>query len=265
MTDLTDIVPIDELFESQEERLLASRTLDIVRETLQTADPQLTGFLDPMEQNVMRQVLRRLPDVRYVMFGGYRRAERKRAIIIPSYFVNEYLDFQIGAVEIVPDSDGELLSQQDYLGAILSIGLSKDTVGDIVVSESRGQAFVDASVQEFIERTLNRVGRFKATVSIIDPERAEVVPERVEEIDRTVASLRLDSVAAAGYSESRTKMAKDIRAGRVKLNWNPVIKPDIEVKTGDVISIRGRGRVVVQEVLGETRKGRVRIRLKKLI
>lgn len=263
LTDPIDVVPVDEMFESSEDKRIAARTIDIVRQTLQTADSRLTGFLNPTEQDVMRSILRRLPDVRYVMFGGYRGAERKRAIIIPSFFANEYLDFRIGALEIVPSSDGEVLSHGDYLGSILSLGLSRDRVGDIVVNGGRSQVFVDASIQQSVQGTLARVGRFRATVSVIDPERVEVAYENVEDIERTVASLRLDSVAAAGYSASRTKMTKEIRAGQVKLNWSLTTRPDVEVKTGDIISMRGRGRVEVQEVLGETRKGRVRIRLRK--
>lgn len=262
LIDPIDVVPVDEMFESAEHKQVAARTIDYVRETLQTADSRLTEFLSSAEQDVMRSVLRRLPDVRYVMFGGYRGAERKRAIIIPSYFVNEYLDFQIGAIEIVPDTDREVLSRSDYEKALLALGLDADRFGDVIVNDDRAQIFVDSSVEQFVVERLTRVGRFRATVTAIDPERVDVASESVE-IERTVASLRLDSVAAAGYSSSRTKMAREIKAGQVKLNWNLIVKPDVEVKTGDVISMRGRGRVVIEEVLGETRKGRLRIRLRK--
>lgn len=265
MADAFDEIVVAEQFKSDEDRLIAGRTLDLVRQTLQTADPQSMGFLNPAEQDVARAVLHRIPDVRYVMYGGYRGAERKRVIVMPSYFLNEYLDYQIGAIEIVPETDGEAVTHGDYLGAILALGLNRDKVGDIVVCADRAQVFVDSALEQHIETTLTRVGRFRATARSIDPDRVEVVPERVEEIERTVASLRLDSVAAAGYSTSRTHMTKEIKARRVKLNWNLVLKPDIEVQVGDVISMAGRGRVVLEEVLGETRKGRVRIRLKKLI
>lgn len=265
MVDILNEVRIEEFFASDAERQMASRVVDLVRQTLQTADPRTTGFLDPAQQEVLRQILQRIPDVRFVMFGGYRNAERKRAIIMPSYFINEYLDFQIGAVEIVTDGQGESLSHRDYLGAVLSLGLNRDRIGDIVVLEDCGQVFVDAGTQEFLETTLTRVGRFRATARPIDPDRVEVAPERIQEIERTVASLRLDSVAAAGYSTSRTKMAREIKARQVKLNWDQVTRPDVLVSAGDVIAMPGRGRVVLDQVVGETKKGRVRIRLKKLL
>ncbi|NLU40960.1 MAG: photosystem II S4 domain protein [Firmicutes bacterium] len=265
MVDILSGVRIEELFSADADRMMASRVAELVRQTLQTADPQITGFLDPAQQEVLRQVLHCTPDVRYVMSGGYRGAERKRAIIMPSYFINEYLDFRIGAVEIIPQSDGEPLSQEDYLRAVLSLGLDRDRFGDIVALDDRGQVFVDAEVQEFVEKALTRVGRYRAAARSIDPDRVDVVPEQVHEIERTVASLRLDSVAAAGYATSRTRMAEQIRARQVKLNWDEVEKPDLQVSCGDVISMRGRGRVVLEEVIGETKKGRFRIRLKKLV
>lgn len=124
----------------------------------------------------------------------------------------------------------------------MALGLDADRFGDVIVNDDRAQIFVDSSVEQFVVERLTRVGRFRATVTAIDPERVDVASESVE-IERTVASLRLDSVAAAGYSSSRTKMAREIKAGQVKLNWNLTVKPDVEVKTGDVISMRGRGRV----------------------
>ncbi len=265
MVDILSAVGTEELFSTEAEREMAFRVTELVRQTLQTADPQITGFLDPAEQEVLRQVSHCTPDVRYVMSGGYRGAERKRAVIMPSYFINEYLDFRIGAVEIAPETDGEPLSHQDYLGALLSLGLDGDRFGDIVVLDDRGQAFVDTEVQELVEKALTRVGRYRAAARAIDPDRVDVIPEQVHEIERTVASLRLDSVAAAGYSTSRTRMAREIRARQVKLNWNDVEKPDVQVSCGDIISMRGRGRVVLEEVIGETKKGRFRIRLKKLV
>jgi RNA-binding protein YlmH len=263
--DILSGVRVEERFSTDAERQMALRVTDLVRRTLQTADPQITGFLDPAQQEVLRRVLQSIPDVRYVMSGGYRSAERKRAVVMPSYFINEYLDFGIGAVEIVPETDGEPLSHQDYLGAVLSLGYDRDKFGDIVVLDDRGQVFVDAGIEESVVTALTRVDRYRASARPIDPERVDVIPEQVQEIERTVASLRLDSVAAAGYSTSRTKMAREIKARQVKLNWCQIERPDVQVSCGDVISMRGRGRVVLEEVIGETKKGRVRIRLKKLV
>jgi len=99
----------------------------------------------------------------------------------------------------------------------------------------------------------------------IDPEQIAVEPERVREIKATVASLRLDAVAAAGFGTSRTKIAREIKGERVKVNWKLVNNPAHEINPGDVLSIRGRGRVVVEQITGTTKKGRIGLVLKRMI
>ncbi len=64
---------------------------------------------------------------------------------------------------------------------------------------------------------------------------------------------------------SRTAMAREIKAGRVKLNWSEVNSPSEDVKEGDVLSIRGRGRVEIAEAGGTTRKGRIHLSLRRLL
>ena len=104
-----------------------------------------------------------------------------------------------------------------------------------------------------------QVGRVPIILKEIDEEQLAVEPERIKEIKGTVASLRLDAVAAEGFGTSRSKMVREIKGERVKLNWKPVSNPALAISEGDVLSIRGRGRVVVSEVGGTTRKGRTSI------
>lgn len=78
-----------------------------------------------------------------------------------------------------------------------------------------------------------------------------------------MASLRLDAVAAAGFGVSRTKVVREIKAERIKVNWQVIPNPAHQVAQGDIISFRGRGRVVIQEVQGTTRKGRISILLQR--
>ncbi|MPM83120.1 hypothetical protein SDC9_130183 [bioreactor metagenome] len=89
--------------------------------------------------------------------------------------------------------------------------------------------------------------------------------ERVKEIKTTVPSLRLDVVAAAGYGVSRTRMSDEIAADKIKVNWQGAKNSSQPIKAGDIISMRGRGRVEVCEIIGQTKKGRISILLKRFI
>ena len=75
--------------------------------------------------------------------------------------------------------------------------------------------------------------------------------------------MRADSIAAAGYGCSRSRAAADIDADKLKLNWQPVKNASQSIKEGDVLSMRGRGRLEVQEVRGQTKKGRIVVVLKR--
>ena len=78
-----------------------------------------------------------------------------------------------------------------------------------------------------------------------------------------MASLRIDSAISECYGLSRTISSKLIEADKVKLNYKVITNSSKAIKQGDLISVRGYGRFIIEEVIGETRKGRVRIQIKK--
>ncbi len=246
-----------------EERAIGARIVDIAESSLKQGEPQATDFLDPLSQTVAVGLLGSIAEVSYKSFGGYPRAERKRLLIFPQYYLTELLDEPITVLEIQLKSAFDTAGHRDVLGALLATGLGREKLGDIIVMERGAQAIVAKEAATYLRDHLAQVGRSPVAVEEIDPERLEVEPERVKEIRSTVASMRLDAVAGSGFGTSRTKMVRDIKSERVKLNWQPVTNPAREVAEGDVISIRGRGRVVIEEVSGTTRKGRLSLLLKR--
>ena len=127
------------------------------------------------------------------------------------------------------------------------------------------QIIVDSSISAFILNELQRIGAANVKVRTIEFSALQQKPETVKEIRSTVASLRLDSVAAAGFGVSRTQMTEEIQAEKVKVNWKDAKNAAQNVKAGDIISFRGRGRVEVVEITGQTKKGRTGVLLKRYI
>ena len=72
----------------------------------------------------------------------------------------------------------------------------------------------------------------------------------------TVASLRLDSVLASMFSMSRGKAQEAIHMGLAAVNNRIVDKPDHFLSEGDKVSLRGKGKAVLKEVGGKSRKDR---------
>ena len=123
----------------------------------------------------------------------------------------------------------------------------------------------DKSFANYIESNLTQIGSAPVIINEIAREDLAQREEKVKIINATVADLRLDAVAAAGYGVSRSRMADEIKSLNVRVNWKEAKKPSQSVNEGDVISFRSRGRVEVAEIRGTTKKGRMSIILKRYI
>lgn len=248
----------------EEDRALIGHLLDLGARSLGTQSPVHADFLDPHQREIASRELAVLTGLRCLYYGGFRRAERQRLILTPDFLLVEAIDPRLGFLEIKP-ADASDLTHQDYLGAVLSLGVKREKIGDLIVLADRCQMVAVQETATYLLANLARIGRTKAAAILIEPEQLQVPPEQIKEIKTTVASPRLDAVASDGFGTSRTRMVREIKAGRVRVNWQPSLNPDRQLQEGDVISIRGRGRVIVAAVTGETKKGRMGLLLKRLI
>ncbi len=64
----------------------------------------------------------------------------------------------------------------------------------------------------------------------------------------------LDTVLATAYPLSRSKVTSYIEAGRVFVNGKLITSNGYHLKEGDIISVRGLGRIRYDGMLSETKK-----------
>lgn len=242
-----------------EEELTIANTLDKAEAALCKHEPVFTNFLNPYQRGLATSVLDQIYDLKYRAYGGFKRAERQRFGLMPDYYMFELVTKPLAFLEISGNFKFAEVSHRDFLGAILGTGIKREMVGDLVVDRGKCQAIVAEEMQEYLTLNLDRVHQVPVEVKEVDPEQLAVTPENVKELKTTVASLRLDSVASSGFSTSRTKMAQKIKAGNVKLNWKTETDPAQMVEMDDIISIRGRGRVEIDERLGRSKKDRIKL------
>lgn len=245
--------------QGEQEEIIGSHVFDLAKIAWESNRPQVTDFYDPYERKVAQSVLGGMPEVGVIYQGGYKQAERARLVIYPQFYLMETIASSIKVLEAKGNFNFQEVTHGDYLGAILGTGLKRSKTGDLIILKDGCQAIVAAEVADYLLSNWAQVHQVSISVREIDEEQLAVEPERIKEIRSTVASLRLDAVAAEGYSSSRSKMVREIKAEKVKLNWKPVTNPALSISQGDVLSVRGRGRVVVSEVGGTTRKGRTSI------
>ena len=135
------------------------------------------------------------------------------------------------------------------------------SVGDILVQGERGaQVLTTPEMARFLTSALTQVRSVPVTTLPTSLAELRVPPPRVDEFTSVEASMRLDSIASAGFRMSRSKMSDLISGGSVKVNWKEGTKGKIVVHQGDIISVRGKGRVEVGEVT-TTKKGRFSVAL----
>ena len=147
----------------------------------------------------------------------------------------------------------------------MALGCKREILGDIIFIPEGAQFVADKALNTYIMSNLTQIGSATVSLKTIEPSQLLQKEEKVKVISATVAALRLDAVAAAGYGVSRSRMADEIKGLNVKVNWKDAKNAAQNVVEGDIISFRGRGRVEVAEIRGTTKKGRVSVTLKRYI
>lgn len=167
-------------------------------------------------------------------------------------------DFPIVIIQILPLSKkfSLPLSHRDYLGAILSLGIERDKLGDIFVGENEGYVVCHNDVSALIQQSLDRVGRVsvKATVCAFVPPSA--LPKK-QELEIVVSSLRCDVLVCKTYNLSRDDALEIFRENRVRINGNATTNNSYTLKNGDVVSVRGYGKFEFLRQNGLSRKGKL--------
>lgn len=254
-----------------EDKLLVSKLLDKAVRSRRNREYVHSGFLDPYQRAVLEKALLNVKDIYYTFSGGYEGAERVIAVFGPEPFTDETsgpeLPFRVvkaKPVSRVRVTDSKL-SHRDYLGSLMGLGINREKIGDILVNEDYCDIIVLEEIADFISYNLQKAGNIRLDVTIGLIGDLEAAGNRAREIKTTVASLRLDVIAGACFGMSRTKAADIIRAEYVNVNWESEKNPDKLLRQGDIISMRGKGKAVLELVGNISKKGRTFVLLKRLV
>ena len=241
-----------------DDELPAAKVIDKYEALERQNTPQSTKFLTERELKVLSPLLEELK-VPYTVWGGLDKAERAIIILLPDWMEPEKVKSGPACpIRVIRASfTGEKLSHRDFLGALMGIGIERETVGDIIVREGSCDIVVLKEILPFVLDNLSSAGRTKLKLEEISEAQSEEAEFKL--IKDTVASLRLDAVVSTGYSISRDKAAQAIRTGKASINGLECLKPDKEVREGDRITLKGLGRTKLTAVKGLSKKGRIMI------
>lgn len=247
---------------TDDDKVLLDRVLDRAEMAEEKYITKYSFFLDERQQGLCRQALASVKFENYRLWGGFEEAERRVLCTYPEYDVPSNDDFPIRAVTFAY-RQADKLGHRDFLGSLMGLGITRSSVGDILVGEGKAAVFVKDTVAGDV-LSITKVGRVgvKASQGL---DSTLVVRREFKEITGTVASLRFDCVVALAVRQSREKAAAAIKAGLAEIGHVKVLRPDKEVCVGDVFSVRGQGKFMLKSVDGKSAKDRSHITICKYI
>lgn len=256
---------------SEKDKLLISKVKDKIKFCETKNKIQTTDFLDQMEQKIVEKYLRTQKISNYFYTGGFEEAERKILILYPEKLENMLsnidLNEYINVIRIIlPNEMNGEYSHRNYLGGLMKLGIAREKVGDILVDDNGADILVSPEVLKFLLTNISSLTRFsKSKIEKIELKDLRKIEVKKETITITIPSMRLDNIVAELAKCSRGKANEILEQERVLVNYEIVTKSSKEIKEKDTITIRGKGRVVIKNIVGNSRKGRLFVEVEKFI
>lgn len=243
--------------------LLLKRLKDLTNGSIKSNTTRYTDFLDPRQQSLVLGFFKKHKSTFFRFYGGHEEAERRICAIYSENNDESNIEFPIEILKLSWNPYRKV-GHRDILGSILGNGIKRDKIGDIILhGEDMAYIVVHKDICTYIVNNLLKIGNTSVKI-----EHADSIPSysrSIQQISTVVASMRLDCVLCAGFGLSRSKAQEVIKGSRVFVNWDMKNSVSMEIKEGDMISYRGKGRIHIQSILGSTKKDRIKISIVKYI
>ena len=240
--------------------LVKKRFIELARKAYNTGIFTFTDFLGLAEQSAFSEMKKEIGGIPYVAFGGAEGAERVMIRFGSEEDAGYSLPFPISIVRAEPLSQkyADRLTHRDFLGAILNLGIERDTVGDIVIIDNVGYVFAKEDMATYIADSLTKVKRSDMKVSVTD-----TLPEgelyRTEQRTVQISGERLDAVVAKVFSLSREDAQSLFRKRLVFADGREISSSSYTPKEGERISVRGHGRFIYLGTKSLSKKGKLNV------
>ena len=255
----------------KDDKILLAQVSDKIEMCENKNKIEYTNFLDLAQIELVQNYIDKLKIENYISYGGYEQSERKLFVIYPKKFNSTVVEKNlVSIVKIVriqlPDELKGKYAHRDYLVAVIKLGVKREKVGDIIVDNDGADIIVEKDISKFLLENLSGLTRFsKSKITIEKIDNLRTVEVRREEREIIVSSLRLDNVISELARCSRNKALDIINMERVFVNFQCETKKTKQIKTGDMVTIRGKGRFYIKELVGQTKSGRVIVKIEKFV
>lgn len=244
------------LASSGEDRETLAKVFDKAQYAAKSGRAAFTEFLSEREYSEVLKRCKNIDSTPMTAFGGYDNALR-----MVVRFSEEEEAFPIQAIRVTGKGI-DSLRHPDFLGSLMSLGIERKYIGDIVKGEGECIIFALDTMAGYIADSLKEVGGVYVNCTLEDITEVEITP-KFEEITGTVSAMRADSVVSVMLKTSRSKAQEYIEGQRFFLNQVLCTKCDKEIKENDILTVRGHGKGRLSPVSGRSKKGRIFITIQK--
>jgi RNA-binding protein YlmH len=250
----------------REEDEIKRRVLDLANRCYQQNQYTFSGFLNAGEQALIFSMEQEISFVPWTLFGGGEDCERRMIRFGSEELLGYEEPFPISCLVVKPllKKFADELSHRDFLGALMNLGIERDVLGDIIVKDNVGYVFCEDRMAEYLKEHLDKV-KHTSIFCVITKECPQDAKPDLQEEELVVSSNRCDAVIAKVFQLSRSQSVELFRAKKVFVNGRQYENNSGILKGQDIVSVRGFGKFVFSGFLNETKKGRIRIGIKRYI
>ena len=189
--------------------------------------------------------------------GGWADPERWQACFHP--YGDEPL-FTAVWLEIRWPAKFVRCDHRDLLGSLMALGMDRSFFGDLIALEDHAYLLALPEMAQRLPGEWLKAGSAPLTVRVLEEPPVIEAPQGAMLRD-TVPSLRLDAILASGMKLSRARAAELIREGAVSVDHRQETRTDRLLTEGQLLSVRGFGRIRLREAGAPTRKDRLPVQL----
>lgn len=247
---------------TKEDQLFLEKAWEWIQRVEDQYIPVLSDFLNPHQVSLVKNLASHR-ELKLFDSADVWPSEQSRLLLAPAYYELDPTDFELELLAIRFQSQFGKLTHPQVLGSLLhQTGLDRRVFGDILIGENQVQVFVERPYVSLITQEVRKIGRLGVTISISAMEELLQLEEVVQTKTIFLDSLRLDRLVASAFQLGRSKAAQLVKANKIKVNYQERTEVSYPIKAGDMLSIRGKGRIYVGESTGLSKSGRIKVELK---
>ena len=246
----------------EETELIKKRFAELADRSYTKGQFTFTQFLSMADLSLFYEEKRSLDYAGPFVFGGYDGAERAIVRFGDLDKLGYEEKFPIDTLAIVPLADkfADDLTHRDFLGALMSLGIERSLLGDILVTGRKAYIFCLSRISDFIIENLISVKHTSVSVRRAEAEDIKEIPKSFEKEKLVqVASERIDAVIAKVYNLSRSAAIEYFAQKKVFVNGRLTENTSLSLKQDDIVTVRGFGRFKLAEIAGTSRKGKLNL------